>query len=828
MTLFCLPVLAIAFAAADPATIDRLANESLQAWKAPGAAVAILGPEGILYQKGYGVKRLGSPDPVTPGTIFAIGSTTKAFTVAALGILVDEGRIHWDDPVRKHLPEFQLADPHASELVTIRDLVSHRTGLSRNDTLWYGSPWSREEILDRISRVALTKPFRSAWQYQNIMYLAAGQLAARVSGARDWEDFVQRRILDPLGMKDTTFTTSAAELSKDHASPHVKRDSGKVEPVTWRNLDNIGPAGSINSNVIDLAKWVRAQMNGGSPILKPATLREMHTPQMAMRPEEWGRNVTDETNQMTYGMGWFLQDFRGRHVVSHGGAIDGFRAQITILPNQRQAVIVMANLGSDNMPEALRWKIVDHLLETPQSKDWDSYLIAKGKAAADAEKAAFPKRIEGTKPSAALAAYAGDYKHPGYGIARVTLNPETNALHLAWSSSQLTLSHFHYDTFVNDRSLATFSLSAAGAVRTLRFQGVDFERIQPALDPVKTAALFVRALAPARGEKAIVRYDPGYLRELTGPAEAALRDAGVTIAATLPYAAKGKALNGCSDFVKLLDDATIYLWMPLDEEKREVTGCETRALAKWLDTGGTRRQIHFHWSGGSVLADGLPTAHQPEFDHIYAHALEVDYEAMSRRQDEAIAKLRSGVVRVHTPAGTDITFRTGDRPFNKQDGDASGRRMAAVARVRVDREIELPAGVLRVAPLEETANGILAVPEARFGSTIARDVRFTIESGRVTKVAAASGIDAVEAALREGGDAARRFREFGLGFNPRLIAPKGSRILPYFAYGTGMVRMSLGDNEEIGGKVRGLYRRWFFFPDATVEVDGAVVSRPAR
>ena len=832
MTPLLFPLLAnltLTAATVDPATVDRLAADSLKAWNAPGAAVAILGRGGAtLYQKGYGVKRLGSTDPVTPDTIFAIGSTTKAFTVAALGILVDEGKLNWDDPVRKHLPGFHLADPHASELVTIRDLVSHRTGLSRNDSLWYGSPWTRDEILDRISRVPLNKPFRSTWQYQNIMFLAAGQIVAKVSGAPDWEAFLQHRILDPLGMANTNFTPADAEKARDHATPHARRDTtGKVEPIAWRNIDNIGPAGSINSSVADLAKWVRVHLNGdGAPLLKTATLREMHTPQMAMRPEDWGRNFTDETNQMTYGMGWFLQDFRGNHIVSHGGAIDGFRAQITILPKQRQAVIVLANLGSDYMPEALRWKIVDHLLSAP-SKDWDAFLIARGKSAEAAEKAAIPKRIEGTKPSHPLADYAGAYRNDGYGIATVRATGET-LLELSWSSNTVKLPHYHYETFGTGANLVTFAANGRGAISTLRFQGVEFHRIPPALDGVKTAALFIKALALGKGEKVIVRYDPNYLADLTQPVESAIRDAGATVAATLPYHPKGSNLAGCSDFVKTLEDSTVYLWMPLEEDKREVTGCETRALTKWLDAGGAHREIHFHWNGGSVLADGLTTAHQPEFDYIYANALDIDYAAMSRAQDQAIEKLRRGIVRVHTPAGTDITFRTGDRPFNKQDGDASAKRMTT-AKVRVDREIELPAGVLRVAPIEESANGVIVVPEARFGATVAKNVRLTFELGRVTKVTATQGLDAVEATLKEGGDAARRFREFGLGFNPKLTdAPKGSRILPYFAYGTGLVRMSLGDNEEIGGKVRGLSRRWFFFPDATVEVDGEVLSRPGR
>ncbi|HYM11502.1 MAG TPA: hypothetical protein VEU62_12265, partial [Bryobacterales bacterium] len=239
------------------------------------------------------------------------------------------------------------------------------------------------------------------------------------------------------------------------------------------------------------------------------------------------------------------------------------------------------------------------------------------------------------------------------------------------------------------------------------------------------------------------------------------------------------------------------------------------------------REIHFHWREGSVLADGLPGPHSAALDAIYQDALDIDYAALSAEQDRAIAALRSGVVRVRTPAGADLRFRVGERPFNKQDGDASPARMAR-ARVRVDREIELPAGVLRVAPLEETVNGRIVISTARFGNEIARDVRLEIQSGRVVRIEASQNLPTVEAALDAGGSAARRFREFGLGFNPKLHAPPGSHTLAYYGYGDAVVRLSLGDNQEVGGAVRGGFVRWFFFPDTTIEVDGRTLVRNGR
>jgi CubicO group peptidase (beta-lactamase class C family) len=318
----------VAFAdALDPAKIDALAEAAMRAWNAPGVAVAIVRDDRVILAKGYGVKERGKADRVTARTVFAIGSTTKAFTTAAMAMLIDDGKMAWDDPVRKHIDFFRLSDTLASEQVTVRDLVCHRTGLSRNDVLWYGTPWNQEEILRRIGFVKLSKPFRSTWQYQNIMFSAAGFAVGRASGGT-WQAFVQTRILDALGMSATSLTTRVAERAADHASPHQKSATApEPKVVPWRNLDNIAPAGAINSSVDDLARWVRLQLNGGlfegRRLISERNVEEMHTPQMHMRPEDEGRSWNPDTIQSSYGLGWTVHDYRGLHLVSHGGAIDG-------------------------------------------------------------------------------------------------------------------------------------------------------------------------------------------------------------------------------------------------------------------------------------------------------------------------------------------------------------------------------------------------------------------------------------------------------------------------------------------------------------------------
>jgi len=334
----------------------------------------------------------------------------------------------------------------------------------------------------------------------------------------------------------------------------------------------------------------------------------------------------------------------------------------------------------------------------------------------------------------------------------------------------------------------------------------------------------VRSLALETGERVIIRYDPGYFHEITAPLKARIIASGAVVADELEYLKPPATDHG--RLAEALKTADVYLWMPLRDELYVSPG-EQQALADWLKLGGKRREIHFHWSGGSVLADGLPTAHPAAFDSIYQSALDIDYAALSARQDRLIAALRSGTLHVRTPEGTDLTMRVGDRPMNKQDGDASPARVLR-ARMKVDREIELPAGVVRVAPEENTVNGTLVIPQARLGKTIARGIRLRIVRGEVTEVSARENRGAFEAELKAGGAAGFRFREIGIGVNPRLAVPAGSKVLPYYGYGDAVLRLSLGDNEELAGGVPGNWHRWFFFPGATVSVGTELIVRDGK
>jgi len=324
---------------------------------------------------------------------------------------------------------------------------------------------------------------------------------------------------------------------------------------------------------------------------------------------------------------------------------------------------------------------------------------------------------------------------------------------------------------------------------------------QNAMNYEKLASRIVESLHPLPGERVYFRPDPGYFEGLLGPLREKLAAAGAVE-------------------VKRLDDAEIYLWLPLRPGGPGLPSAERHAVKEWTDKGGPRRQLHFHWGEGSVSPDGLYLEHGDALDTLYQDALDIDYKALGATQDGVIAQLKRGLIRVRTAAGTDMVFRTGDRPFNKQDGDASAAR-ARAAQMRVDRDIELPAGVVRVAPVEETASGVVVIPEARFGAETARNIKLTFTRGRLTGVEAGENVAAVQKMLKEGGEAAHRFREFAIGLNPKLKPAPGARVLPYYGYGEGVVRLSLGDNEELGGNVRGGFVRWFFFPQATVEVNGS-------
>jgi hypothetical protein len=323
------------------------------------------------------------------------------------------------------------------------------------------------------------------------------------------------------------------------------------------------------------------------------------------------------------------------------------------------------------------------------------------------------------------------------------------------------------------------------------------------------ARRIVTALQVERGERVMLRFDPQTMRELEPEVARQLRAAGAVV--------ESHPFGALDDFPRRLAATDVYVWLPAGPTAA-TPPTQAAALVDWIDARPDRRELHFHWVDGTRDPDGLPVPHRPAYDRVYLDALDIDYAAMASRMDSTIARMRAGEIRVTTAAGTDVRFRVSDRPFNRQTGDAS-KANAKKGRIRIDRHTELPAGVMRVAPIESSVNGVLVLPSARFGAVRATNVRLTIREGVVIDAAATSGADAVKVFLTSE-PGAGRFREFALGFNPKLTIPAGEQALPYYGYGAGVVRMSLGDNNELGGTVRGGGIRWLFFPDATVTVGG--------
>ncbi|MCS6805297.1 MAG: serine hydrolase [Acidobacteriota bacterium] len=484
---------------------DEYVTKAMRDWEVPGLAVAVVKDDKIVLAKGYGVRKLGEPTPVDERTLFAIGSASKAFTTAALAMLVDEGKLSWDDPATKHLPGFQLFDPYVTRELTVRDLVCHRSGLERADLLWYGSAYDRQEILRRIRYLKPSWSFRSKFGYQNIMYLAAGQIVAAVTG-RSWDDFIRERIFAPLGMSASNTSVTALSASNNVSTPHAKVD-GKVQPIPWRNIDNVAPAGSINSNVVEMAQWLRLQlgegMYQGRRLLSSGAIKEMHRPQMILDPEPQWLLFMRDAHFMTYGLGWFLHDYRGRKVVQHGGAIDGMSALVAMIPEEKLGVVVLINLSGAYLHSALVYRVFDAYLGAP-ARDWSTEVLSAFKALQEQQEAAQKKieqaRVMGTTPSLALPKYAGTYENEVYGQLKIT---EQNGKLLAQFSPAFIgeLEHWHYDTFqakwrnpLGSKTLVSFTLNEQAEASQVRLglPGVSemiFRRVAEKAPPAAAVAM---------------------------------------------------------------------------------------------------------------------------------------------------------------------------------------------------------------------------------------------------------------------------------------------------------------------------------------------------
>ena len=437
-----------------------------------GLAIGIIKDKEVILSQGFGFRDTEKGLNVTSKTLFAIGSCTKAIAAVSMGILVDEGKLDWDKPVKDYMPDFRMYDPYVTENMTPRDLLTHRSGLPRHDLVWYGSSLKRKELIERLRYLEPSKGFRSKYQYQNLMYVTAGYLVGHIAGC-SWEEFAQKHILDPLEMKTTNFSVTESQKSPDFALPY-KKDNDEIRKIPFYFNDEMGSAGTINSNVDDMIKWLLFNLNKGKynekQIISEVNLNQIHSPQIFM---ESTLSKYKEVLFANYGMGWNIQPYRGHIIIAHGGNIDGFTSLTTFMPQYNIGIIILTNINSTPITDIVAFNVYDRLLgleEIPWNQRAKEDIAKAKEAKEEAKKKSMAERKEGTQPSHPLEDYAGTYEHPAYGV--ITIEVDDNALKAFYNSRPCSLKHYHYDTFevtgdLFDIMKFTFSTDTRGNINNL-------------------------------------------------------------------------------------------------------------------------------------------------------------------------------------------------------------------------------------------------------------------------------------------------------------------------------------------------------------------------
>lgn len=498
-------------ASAQPAPLtgfDDATNAAIRQWNVPGLAVSVVKDGKVVFAKGYGVRKVGESAPVDEHTLFSIGSISKSFTAMALGMLVEEGKLSWDDPVTQYLPYFQLYDPYVTREFTIRDLLVHRSGLPEvcGGILWYGSDYSREEVIKRLRYLQPVSSFRSTFAYQSVTYMAAGEVIRAVTG-KSWDDVIRERIFSPLGMKESSSLFRELKGAKNIALPHVRID-GKPVAIAYRDSDALGPGGSIVSNVHDMSRYMQLLLGEGSlegkKLYGEGVARELFNPQMLVPLRPSGHPELKPLNATfsAYGFGWFLRDYRGRKLVWHTGGMDGMSAAVLLVPEEKLGITVLTHQDG-GIVMGVAYQLLDAMLGAPK-KDWNALILKFREEGEQKAKAAEAKlvaaRVQGTKPSLDVARYAGKYQDKMYGD--LSLTQENGKLVLRFSHSPsftADLEHWQYDTFRLHwrdpmgfpKGFVTFALDAKGNIK-----GFDFD--QPKLLDVNFDELHVTRAPDAR------------------------------------------------------------------------------------------------------------------------------------------------------------------------------------------------------------------------------------------------------------------------------------------------------------------------------------------
>ena len=494
--LWLLALLLSAVAAAQSsnvAELDRYVESARKQWNVPGLSIVVVQNGKVLLSKGYGVREIGKNEPVTVETLFGAMSTTKAMTVAALGMLVDEGKLNWDDKVIKYLPDFRVADPYVTNELRVRDLLTHSGGLGDADFLWVWTPeLTSDEIIRRMQYAKLAYSLRSSFIYQNIMYLVAGEVVEKVSGM-PWDRFITERLFRPLGMTHSFPTLAQARSYPNRSVAHYEV-KGKIQAIPEMNADPIASAGAAWSTSDDIGKWVAFILGdgtaGGKVLLKPATMTEILKPQSFVTPSQFYPTARiTKPHWMTYGLAWFQHDYRGEMINFHTGSLAGRTALIGLMRDKNLGVYIFGNLDHAEVRHALMYKVFDLFAFNDNSRDWSSEfktlydgLHAEGEKR---EEAIMAKRVLNTKPSLPMTAYAGRYSDPFYGTVDVELT--NGKLHATFGKEvSADLDHWQFDTFMGTWNKSwwgtdpfTFQLSPmSGDVVSLTVGGAVLRREQ--------------------------------------------------------------------------------------------------------------------------------------------------------------------------------------------------------------------------------------------------------------------------------------------------------------------------------------------------------------
>jgi len=494
-----------AIAAIAPASaydLEQDVTRTMKAFDVPGIAIAVVKDGQVIAARGFGVRKLGEPAKVDGKTLFEIASNSKAFTAAALAMLVDEGKLKWDDPVVKHLPDFQMYDAYVTREMTVRDLLTHRSGLGlgAGDLLWWPTTnFSTDEIIEKLRYIRPATSFRSSYAYDNLLYIVAGKIIAQKSG-KSWGDTVRERILTPVGMSTTTTSLAENEGNPNASNAHSKIKD-KISAVKSMPVANAVGAVGINTNAEDIAKWMQVLLDGGRVagakgadgkelrLWSEAQSREMWTAQTPMKintPK--GPLASTKPNFYAYGLGFQLRDYKGQLVAMHGGALQGFYSRVLLVPESKLGIAILTNAESGGALSALQYRLMDQYMTGSTPTDWIK-LVADVEEEAHAKelarlKSASTTRASTAKPSLALSAYEGQYEDPWYGIMNVKRNG--NKLVMSFSKTpDLTgeMEHFQHDTFIvrwkernfNADAYATFSLDHDGSIDHVKMKAVSEE-----------------------------------------------------------------------------------------------------------------------------------------------------------------------------------------------------------------------------------------------------------------------------------------------------------------------------------------------------------------